>query len=70
MDLKNLTVRVADHANPLLSSPAGPLEGVAMATSFEPSLMPRTSMQHGIMMVSPVSRHAAWVASSRRAHRP
>lgn len=50
MDFKNATVRVADYVNPLLSSPAGPLEGVAMAMSFEPSLMPRTSMQQGIMM--------------------
>ena len=50
MDLRNATVRLADFVNPLLSSPAGPLEGVAMAMSFEPSLMPRTSMQQGIMM--------------------
>ena len=50
MDLRNITVRIADYVNPLLSSPAGPLEGVAMAMSFEPSLMPRTSKQQGIMM--------------------
>ncbi len=40
---------VADWTNPLLSSAGGPLEAVAMAGSFEPSLMPRTSMQQGIM---------------------
>ena len=50
MDAKRAVVTVADYVNPLLSSPAGPLEGVAMAMSFEPSLMPRTSMQQGIMM--------------------
>lgn len=43
-------IRVADYINPLLSSPAGPLEGAAMAMSFEPSLMPRSSVQQGIMM--------------------
>lgn len=50
MEIKDTVVKVADVANPLLSSPAGPLEGVAMASSFEPSLMPRTSIQQGIMM--------------------
>ncbi|MEA2022821.1 MAG: alpha/beta-hydrolase family protein [Actinomycetota bacterium] len=50
MELKRTLVRAADVLNPLLSSPGGPLEGMAMATSFEPSLMPRTSMQQGIMM--------------------
>lgn len=50
MELKSTVVRAADFANPLLSSPGGPLEGMAMASSFEPSLMPRTSMQQGIMM--------------------
>ena len=50
MDAKKTVVQAADYVNPLLSSPAGPLEGVAMAMSFEPSLMPRSSMQQGIMM--------------------
>ncbi|MFV9672605.1 MAG: alpha/beta-hydrolase family protein [Acidimicrobiia bacterium] len=50
MELKSTVVKAADIANPLLSSPGGPLEGMAMASSFEPSLMPRTSMQQGIMM--------------------
>jgi uncharacterized membrane protein len=50
MDVKNVVVSAADYINPLLSSPAGPLEGVAMAMSFEPSLMPRNSTQQGIMM--------------------
>ena len=50
MDFRSTAVRVADSINPLLSSPAGPLEGVAMAASFEPSLMPRSSTQQGIMM--------------------
>jgi uncharacterized membrane protein len=50
MELKSTVVKGADLANPLLSSPGGPLEGMAMASSFEPSLMPRTSMQQGIMM--------------------
>ena len=40
----------ADWVNPLLGTPGGPLEGVAMVQSFEPSLMPRTSAQQGIMM--------------------
>ena len=50
MDARSTVVQVADYINPLLSSPAGPLEGVAMAMSFEPSLMPRSSTQQGIMM--------------------
>ncbi|MEN8235418.1 MAG: alpha/beta-hydrolase family protein [Actinomycetota bacterium] len=50
MELKNAAVQTADYLNPLLSSPSGPLEGMAMAASFEPSLMPRTSMQQGVMM--------------------
>ena len=50
MEFNSTVVQVADLANPLLSSPGGPLEGMAMASSFEPSLMPRTSMQQGIMM--------------------
>jgi uncharacterized membrane protein len=50
MELKSTAVKAADIVNPLLSSPGGPLEGMAMASSFEPSLMPRTSMQQGIMM--------------------
>jgi len=50
MEIKDTVVKAADVANPLLSSPAGPLESVAMASSFEPSLMPRTSIQQGIMM--------------------
>ena len=50
MELKSTLVQAADLVNPLLSSPGGPLEGMAMASSFEPSLMPRTSMQQGIMM--------------------
>jgi uncharacterized membrane protein len=50
VEFKSTVVRVADLANPLISSPGGPLEGLAMASSFEPSLMPRTSMQQGIMM--------------------
>jgi uncharacterized membrane protein len=50
MELKSTVVQAADLANPLISSPGGPLEGMAMASSFEPSLMPRTSMQQGIMM--------------------
>jgi uncharacterized membrane protein len=50
MELRSTVVTVADLVNPLLSSPGGPLEGMAMASSFEPSLMPRTSMQQGIMM--------------------
>jgi len=50
MELKSTVVKTADFVNPLLSSPGGPLEGMAMASSFEPSLMPRTSMQQGMMM--------------------
>ena len=50
MDVRIAVGQVADYLNPLLSSPAGPLEGVAMAMSFEPSLMPRNSVQQGIMM--------------------
>jgi hypothetical protein len=50
MIAKTAVVQVADYLNPLLSSPAGPLEGVAMAMSFEPSLMPRNSVQQAIMM--------------------
>ncbi|MEA2010287.1 MAG: hypothetical protein U9N78_06250, partial [Actinomycetota bacterium] len=50
MELKSTVVQAADFVNPLISSPGGPLEGMAMASSFEPSLMPRTSMQQGIMM--------------------
>jgi uncharacterized membrane protein len=50
MQLENAVRRVADYLNPLISSPGGPLEGVAMAVSFEPSLMPRTSAQQGMMM--------------------
>jgi len=50
MDARKAVVQIADYINPLVSSPAGPLEGVAMAMSFEPSLMPRSSVQQGIMM--------------------
>ncbi len=50
MEFQNTAIKAADLVNPLLSSPGGPLEGMAMASSFEPSLMPRTSMQQGIMM--------------------
>jgi uncharacterized membrane protein len=50
MEFKSTVIQVADVASPLISSPGGPLEGMAMAWSFEPSLMPRTSMQQGIMM--------------------
>ena len=50
MIAKTAVVQIADDLNPLLSSPAGPLEGAAMAMSFEPSLMPRNSVQQGIMM--------------------
>jgi len=50
MEIKETVVKVADVVNPLFSSPSGPLEGVAMAQSFEPSLMPRSSVHQGIMM--------------------
>jgi len=50
MNAGSAVVEVADYINPLLSSPAGSLEGSAMAMSFEPSLMPRSSVQQGIMM--------------------
>jgi len=50
MELKDTVAQAADVINPLLSSPSGPLEGVAMAQSFEPSLMPRSSVHQGIMM--------------------
>jgi uncharacterized membrane protein len=48
-DWGGVATGVADWVNPLLSSPGSPLEAVAMAGSFEPSLMPRTSVQQGIM---------------------
>ena len=35
MDLESTVVKAADIANPLWSSPSGPLEGMAMAPSFE-----------------------------------
>ncbi len=50
MEIKPALIKTADVVNPLLSSPSGPLEGVAMAQSFEPSLMPRSSVHQGIMM--------------------
>ncbi len=50
MKLKSTAVKAAGIANSFLSSLGGPLEGLAMASSFEPSLMPRTSIQQGIMM--------------------
>lgn len=41
---------VARKGNPIAGSPYAALESAAMAGSFGPSLMPRTSMQQGIMM--------------------
>ena len=40
-------VAAARAVNPFLSSPAGPLETIAWLDSFEPSLMPRTSLLQG-----------------------
>lgn len=45
-----LTRGVADWVNPLLASPSGPYEAVAAVAAFEPSLMPRTSMNQGVAM--------------------
>jgi len=50
MEFQSTAIKAADFVNPLTSSPGGPLEGMAMASSFEPSLMPRTSLQQGMMM--------------------
>ena len=60
MEIKRTLIKTADVVNPLLSSPSGPLEGVAMAKSFEPSLMPRSSVHQGIMMsVAGVVAHSS-----------
>jgi hypothetical protein len=43
VELKSTVVKGADFVDPLLASPGGPIEAVAVASSFEPSMMARTS---------------------------
>jgi uncharacterized membrane protein len=44
----DLLVRVADGTNPFVSRPSAPLEAGVWLDSFEPSLMPRTSVLQGV----------------------
>jgi hypothetical protein len=46
--LLDRSVAVADWINPLVSRPSAPLEVGGWLTSFEPSLMPRTSQLQGV----------------------
>ncbi len=40
--------RIARWINPVIGSPAGPLETTVFVDSFGPSLMPRTSVHQGV----------------------
>ena len=43
-------IRLARWQNPVVASPAAPLETVAALFALEPSLMPRTSKLQGVSM--------------------
>jgi len=50
VDWSDRVRRLARWQNPVVASPAAPLETVAALFALEPSLMPRTSRLHGISM--------------------
>ncbi|MET0477673.1 MAG: hypothetical protein ABW222_06905 [Actinomycetota bacterium] len=47
---RDQAIRLAKWQNPVVASPAAPLETVAAMFALEPSLMPRTSRLQGISM--------------------
>ena len=49
-DWGELAVKAADWLNPLMASPAAPFEAVAAVGSFQPTLMPRSSVHQGLSM--------------------